>query len=602
MILITIGSLPLWVTNIWDDYDGLTWGDLALLTWGELMDCKNISTVKIANDSFEINDLVEDQSTCDFTLFDFTSSYHFYRGQPISVWDENMNLIFGGYLESVQEQFIGDNNNNFITHKISAIDNHYLANKRRVIKAFKEELVTDCVDWILDNVLDDEGITLGEITPSTVEITKVCNFMPVNQALDELAEAVGYTWFISHDKKLYFVDRVTYVSPFNITFINNYCSYVKNESFEVVDGNQEYRNVQYIKGSKERTDLQTESFKGDGETQTFTVAYPINEEPTIEVNGVSKTVGIKGVDTTEDWFWSKNDNTFTQKSDATKLTSSDKVTIQYYGTYNITVKSADYEAIANRAALEGTSGIVEESTDDNTLTTKEDALKRANDLLTTYAVEGKIITFETFTSGLESGQLIHIEFAAHNLDHDCLITEVKKYDDETVITYQVTCVSGPVNDYWVKFWAKALQTRRSSEDDGNMAEVLQVLLTFTKNWTELENPNIFRDIYPGESTFPEDLEWIGFADEDKIKYLQLDISGGYRRYRTSQTRTATQIVTTVIVPSADANAAMSEASLWGGNLATSIKDTGVKVTSHSLVYVKNDLESLLLVFTDNKWS
>jgi hypothetical protein len=76
----------------------------------------------------------------------------------------------------------------------------------------------------------------------------------------------------------------------------------------------------------------------------------------------------------------------------------------------------------------------------------------------------------------------------------------------------------------------------------------------------------------------------------------------YRMFRTSQTISATSMVTTFIVPSGSANFEVDQAKLIGGDSATITFGTGIVVETHAFVYTKNALESLQMQFTSNKWA
>jgi len=603
MILLEINTTKLYQAAIWNDKAATTWNQVTIETWVDILDASNLSAIGILANTLEIRDRIEDQSTADFTIMDLNKAYHFTKSQQIKIYDENLNLIFGGFIDSVEEKLVGTDGMFYLEHNISCVDNHYLAFKRRMSKAFYNDTVTEAVHWILDNILVDENVIEGEITDTTITLQRIYNYVNVQEVLDELAEYLGYTWFISADKKLYFIPRTTYTSPFNINYESGSCEYIRADSLSVIDGNPEYRNIQYIRGGFEKTDLQTEYKVGDGTNQTWVVGYPIVEEPTIYLNDVEKTVGIRGVDTTEDFFWSKDDNTITQLAAGTKLTASDVLKIEYYGKYAITVKSADYEAIDAMKAIDGSSGIVEETLEDTAILSRVDGLAKANSLLDSYAVTGKIITWDSLVSGFESGQLIQITIPDHNLDHECLISEVSKKDEDGQLVFTVTAVSGPVEDFWTKYFIKLLSNNRKGESANTVTDVLQVLISLSKTWTTIALPNIFRSCLPGNDTFAGDLTFPCFEDGEELRYLELNISGDtYRRYRTQQTRTASQIVTTVIVPSADANAAWGEASLWGGNAASETIGSGIKLDTFSHTYTKNLLESLLFTITDDKWT
>src|SRR5690606_91935 len=113
------------------------------------------------------------------------------------------------------------------------------------------------------------------------------------------------------------------------------------------------------RGSKDLTDVLTEYKTGDGQNKTFTVGFPIAKVPTITLNDVPQTVGIKGLESGKDWYWNKGDPVITQDNDATPLEPTDTLKIEYQGEYDIIIFVNDLADIAQRADIEETSGIVE---------------------------------------------------------------------------------------------------------------------------------------------------------------------------------------------------------------------------------------------------
>lgn len=606
MIYVKIGSTFLFSYETWNDYKTLTWADLKLLTWKNiLVSATNESIVNVLSNTLRITDIVNCASICDFTIFDETNLCDFVKGNPISIWDDNYNLIFSGFLDSVTKKHIGSYPSTIaMEYTISAVDNHYLVNKRKMARAFVSEYIDDAVKWILDNILADEGITLGVIQSSTKQISKIYDYVSVKDVLDELAEYAACIWYISSDKKIYFVSASTYNAPFNIVIdANGQNEYVKDNTFSVNDANQEYRNTQYLVGSTNKSVLQTQYFKGDGETQTWPCRLPIIEQPRIYVNSVEKTVGINQVNTGYDFYWNKGDANISQDTSGTKLTSSDTLKVEFYGSYNIVVKTANFQEISSRATIEGSSGIVEDVSSDNAYNTKEDALDRANILIETYGVDALIITYTTGQEGLEAGQLQLIQSSIYGINDNCLISQVEKVDNEYEIEYNVTAIKGPVQDYWIKqMMLISEQKAKNLQSSFEESSVLLILMEFIKTWTEIEDPNIFKSLYPGEDVFPGDVDLPCFDENERCMYIQINVDGGYRLYMTDQVITESQITTTFIIPSQDCNGSFTQLKVFGGNLATETIDSGELLSTHDFIYTKNSLESFQIVVTYNKWS
>lgn len=606
MLYIQIANTFLFSHFSWDHWQNTTWLQMAQMTWNQIFidPLTNAEIYPLAN-TLQVSDIVNDQSTCDISIIDTTNEGDFKKGMPISIYDDNFDLVFSGFVDSAKKKHIGSSSLIYMKYDLSCIDNHYLINKRKVYKGFVATTASDAVQWIVDNILAVEGITVGLITPSTKILTKIYNYVPAKDTLDELAEYAACVWFIDCNKKFYFIPKLTYVAPFNIS-LDEYCKcdYVLDDTFSVSDENSEVRNKEYMVGSTNKSVSQTRTFKGDGENQTWTLPLPLAEEPTISVNGVPKTVGIGSVNTGYDFYWNSGSNTISQDANGTKLIDSDTLTVVFVGYYNIIVSTANYADISNRAALEGTSGIIEDTVNDASYKTQNDALERINVLLNTYGIDSKTITYSTRIPGIEAGQyqLIYSEF--YGLNHNCLITQVDKIDTDYEIEYHVTAVAGPVSDYWTKqmlaisnAYAKAL----AESDTVSSSDVLLILQNFSKDWLESDDPNIFKPLYPSESLLPGNIAFPCFEENETCSYIQLDISGGYRLYMLNQVVTETQIVTTFIIPSEDCNGEFTTLKVYGGNTANETLNSGVLLATFSFPYVKNSLESFQIVITFNKW-
>src|SRR6056297_721627 len=102
------------------------------------------------------------------------------------------------------------------------------------------------------------------------------NYVPASEVLNELAEQSGYWWKIDFEGNLHFNEK-----EFNeVAYTLTASDVIGKPSIE--EGNLMYRNVQYIKGTRNTTPEQVEVETGDGEKRNFTTGYQIKEEPKIE--------------------------------------------------------------------------------------------------------------------------------------------------------------------------------------------------------------------------------------------------------------------------------------------------------------------------------
>jgi hypothetical protein len=382
------------------------------------------------------------------------------------------------------------------------------------------------------------------------------------------------------------------------------------DSFEVFETNPEYRNQQFIRGGSARTSLQTEYKKGDGEASSWAVGYRIAAEPTVSVSlsggaYVAKTMGIKGVDTGKDFYWSANDQVILQDGLGTRLTSADTLKIEYYGLYQVILSSADYIEILDRQTVEYTTSGLNDSVRDNPLITSQDAgLAEANSLLDHYAEIGTKVTYSTTVPGLEVGTLQHIYSDIHNLDDDFLITQIEKcpqfYEDnapQTALTlYNVQAVSGPVEDYWTKVFLQ-MNKGVAGASIANSTSVVLIL----KSYSGVATGDIWDYVVADGASDLDDSEVPSYEAGDEITYVSMWKSGveKFRKYRVSQSGSADtgKFITTFIISSEECNLEWDTLKLYGGDTATSTFGTGDVIYSVSNSYTKNSLEALQMVFT-----
>lgn len=337
----------------------------------------------------------------------------------------------------------------------------------------------------------------------------VVNYAPVTEALDGLAEKAGFIWWIDAAKALHFVERATYAAPWQAAAAD-----MRQGSVTVEHANPKYRNRQYIKGGRDVTDPQTESRKGDGDTRSFALGFPIAKVPTVQVNAVAQTVGIKGIDTGKQWYWSKGDPVLTQDPTGVPLATTDTLSISYQGEYDIIVLSEDNAQIVGRQQVEGGgTGYVEDVADEPQTSNRDAAFQSANAKLKQYAQIGRRLRFRTRRTGLAPGQLLAVNLPEHALNGtEMLIESVSISDEADVLWYDVLAVEGPEQGSWSRMF-KAMATRgQAFVERVNIGQdqTLIILQTFNEAWPwgETVTVTVFAcpipsvNLYPSATLYP----------------------------------------------------------------------------------------------------
>lgn len=215
--------------------------------------------------------------------------------------------LFAGRITLVRIS-VDEAGNKFASYSLSG--HEVLADRRIVAEVYINRSAGYIVKDLIDKYLSADGITEGTIDDGITIPRAVFGYQQLSDVLRVLAEANGYIWYIDTAKALHFTERDLLTAPYAID--------------EAVAGDRpiralrydksltQYRNRQFIQYN-ELTSVRTESFTGDGSTQTFGVEFPIALKPAINVNGIAQTVGIAAVSDNTQWYWSKGENTVTQQ-------------------------------------------------------------------------------------------------------------------------------------------------------------------------------------------------------------------------------------------------------------------------------------------------
>jgi len=424
-------------------------------------------------------DVLNQRTTCSFRLVDTTASYRPQIGQS-AVLKLNGTKIFGGIISNLNEASL-HRSILWLAYDVVCVAYDQLFDRRRVAEIYENETVENVIFDIVDNFVTGESITTASVNAS-VSITKaIFNYRKASDCLDELAELIGYSWYVDFDKDLNFFERSANTAPFALTDTSgNY------RNIQVIKNIDDYRNTQYVRAGQDITDPRTENFVGDDARRSWTLKYPVAKVPSaITVGTSSQTVGIFGVETGKDFYWNKGEKQIVQDDSGTTLSSTDNLDITYQGLFPIIVQAIKDTEISDRATIEGGSGIYEDVQDELNIDVDDYAEERAVSLLRKYGEIQTRVEFETDTYGLKAGQLISITNTIHNLNETFLISNVYMSDlTQEIMRYQVTALSGEKIGGWVDFFKKMTQQQQQFVIREN--EVLLRLRQFKDNLKSVE--------------------------------------------------------------------------------------------------------------------
>ncbi|HEX6956265.1 MAG TPA: hypothetical protein VF156_15430 [Agromyces sp.] len=446
--------------------------------------------------SLQIADEAQNRSTCRFVIVDTAGVYRPTTGVEVTIVDADGNTVFGGSIEKPRRS--KRTKGGALSTDVTCVDYNAIADRHIVARSYVGQAAGEIVRDIVQNDLAGEGISvigstisvtgsqIGDVLSGAAEVgtaqvgairhTGVQDgpvideatfvYEKASQAFDALAELIGFYWNIGYDKTLTFAPPEQVQAPFDIIEGSDAPDADQRSNFRdlvVEESREQYRNRQYLRAGTGETDSRTESFKGDGATKTFLLAFPAHTEPVVTVNGVAKTVGIQGVETGKDWYWNKGESELTQADGAAALLSTDTLAATYTGEYPLIVVSSNDDAIADRAAIEGGSGVYEEIIDDESLDTVDLANEKAAALLRRYGRIAERIDFQTDETGLRAGQLVRIWSPDNGVDGDYFIESIDASDVGAAdgrIRHDVTAILGERLDNWIDFFRRLTDSGR----------------------------------------------------------------------------------------------------------------------------------------------
>ncbi len=469
-----------------------------------------------AKDSCKIEDAVDERSVAEFFAIDIDGTATYTKGQTVTIKaDDDTTYLFGGVIDSAEPIKAAVTKGQGRYWHIVCADWHYLADKRLAKKVYTSQTAAYIAGDLFSSYLSTEGCSSGDIDTGPTCDTVVFSYVPVSRALDVLAEKAGYWWRIDPEREFTFRARAANAAPFDI----DETTVIKKGSIKVKRAAPMYRNRQYVKDMKFRTDLQTERQYGDGEKRAFALPFPPVLEPTITIfragASSSQEVGIRGVEDGWDFGWNKGDPIINHTTCSAAIASTDYVEVEYYGEYRGVVLSYDAASIVTLKAREGLggTGYVESVVSEPSLTSATQGFELAAQLLSKYSVlDPETVEFDVHADGLQPGQYINIVRDDYDLDDDYLIERVSHYEEDGYIWHRVKAVSGPSIGSWARFFSNLANKAElfSIYENINEDEVLAQSSTQSDTWYWSENtsehvyacPVPAVDLFPASTLYP----------------------------------------------------------------------------------------------------
>ena len=324
---------------------------------------------------------------------------------------EGSTVIFAGTLIEIDEQMQGGT---VQTIRCLAKDYSFDLDRQLVANVYENTTVQAAIEDIITNYTT--GFTFNNVIAAGTIDYLAFKYEYPSKCLQQLAELIGYDWYVDENKDIHFFAKDATPAPFNLTDTNGKFYF---DSLKVSSDVKNLRNTIIVRGGTYLGATLTEEQKQDsGASQTtFLWAYKYSNA-VWKVNGVTINVGIDFIDdpVSFDALYNFNEKALKFAS-GSQPTAGQSVSVTGDPHIPVIVRVKDPVAIA-------ANGTFEFKIVDKSINSKEGARDRAQAELRGWAAEIREGSFETKEAGLHVGQSINVQSTIRSLNQDYIINRI----------------------------------------------------------------------------------------------------------------------------------------------------------------------------------
>ncbi len=325
---------------------------------------------------------------------------------------EDAAKIFGGILVERNEKILGGK---LIGYECRAKDWSSKLDGKLVTKSYANQTARAIILDIVANFTS--GFTTANVKADTPTVGSIkFNYEQVSRALTQLADQIGWDWYVDPDKDIHFFDEETSLAPFNIDDTSGNLEWATLEINQTI---LNLKNYVFVRGGERKKTIAEadaiDKYVAAAAQKTFPLAYKY-DNITVKKNGAVQTIGTdqQTDPATVNVLYNFNEKfvTFT-----TALASGDTVVV--FGDAFIPIIAA----VRDQLSI-STYGEFQEAKVDKSITSVSEAQARAKAELKKFSenvFEGR---FKTTKTGLRVGQKITLNSTFRNINKTFKINRI----------------------------------------------------------------------------------------------------------------------------------------------------------------------------------
>ena len=343
--------------------------------------------------------------------------------------------IFGGVITERNEIVKGGL---LIAYEIRCKDYSQYLDRRVVVRSYSSITARSIVLDLISTYTS--GFTTTNIATSTPTVGSIkFNYEQVTRCLTQLADQVGWDWYVDPDKDIHFFDSENLSAPFELTDTNDK---YKWDSLEINKTITQIKNSVYVRGGEYKKTIAEGSaqdiFIADGTQKVFPLSYKY-DNVTVKDNSTVNTVGTdqQSNPASVDVLYNFNEKFI--KYTTAPISGH---TIKIFGDAYIPIIAQVRDQISIATYGEYQAAVIDKS-----ITSINEAQTRAQTELKKYSESVYEASFKTVQIGLKVGQQIRVSSALRSVDKTFKINKITgKVRDGSSMEYTVYLIaSGQVS-------------------------------------------------------------------------------------------------------------------------------------------------------------
>ena len=421
-----------------------------------IITCSTSGVIDSIHKSLTISTTLNERETS--LVFQTTTQLSDY--ETITVKRNDNTVMFSGIVERIKL----DNRNGGKIYTVRATGLVKLFDMKRVAKTYLNSTAQEIVEDIIDSFTG--GFTHVNVVCDINIKSAQFNHVKPSEAIRQIAESIGYSWYIDNSKDVHFFEKTTNAAP--ITVVDDEDNYW---DLNIEPDTREIANVILVRGGSYLSSTQTYTEVADGEKTQFVLPEK-PKDTAIYVNDVLKTSAPQfGESEATTEFQINYNEKYIQNGTHALLNDGDVLRVEYKYDVPLRVQRQDTASVNAIAALfPDTDGKFVKVIEDKTINSRELAFQVIEQNLALYGNAKLNGSFKTREHNIEVGQILTVDVKGYS--KDVVVTKVSAKNnggDLFIYSVQFSTVLFGFED----FLRTLLQRSKIELNDNDVVELLE---------------------------------------------------------------------------------------------------------------------------------